>query len=866
MTMNRTDTYYRALLGYRKLVDEQRDCKLENKSVANSGTKADRIYFERKSCIIDRSWVDAIEKGLVFIEKAIKEDRQFIRSNGEVVPIEKVKNVSKSSVEHLARHSNLITRVHEGEDIIPDQLYTVEKLNDYAVYENRFLYMLLCYLRDFISTRYNKILEISNTYHGTMAMCKSAVTDKQTINYKVELEHTRRDDEYLIATNKEKAVIDRIDLLLKTVLAFLKTPLMEIVAKAPMLKPPVTKTNVLKMNNNFKGAMELYGFVTSYEGEGFEVTVEKTELSPFDEELALEIANTVTLSAFITYENALGLRKELLQSYNREEQRLREEEFQRGEERLEELRRQLKNNGITAEEYIVSLEDRVRLLDKRANELPRVQAKLETAQERLAAARAAMDEALAKEREARAALDTTQYKLDTQIKRYDDDMARVRQEHSNAISELHLRHEAELDRLRTEHESRMQMAEEAHRNELETVRAELEERLTAVREELEERLASLRGEVEETKSQLDTERREHTAELTRLNDDCERKLEMLRQLVASERERADSLAEAARVSDARLYALRFEIGEGFEEEGFVYEENFDELERTYRAFRKFYQEQWSKAKRHIRQDLLRAKKKGEEEQAQSELDETNAPDTDGEYTADIEVPTEEITEAPAEEITEAPVEETAEAPVEEPAEAPTEEITEAPAEEITEAPAEETAEVPAEEITEAPVEEITETPTEETAEVPTEEITEAPAEETAEAPAEEITEAPAEETAEAPTEEITEAPAEETAEVPAEETAEVPTEEITEAPVEEPVEEPAEAPVEEKNPAGLTDEQLEEIRENARKMAQGGEIYVGENTPNGSFALDSISEASYVGANESEEERATRTKGRKRKK
>ena len=34
MTMNRTDTYYRALLGYRKLVDEQRDCKLENKSVA----------------------------------------------------------------------------------------------------------------------------------------------------------------------------------------------------------------------------------------------------------------------------------------------------------------------------------------------------------------------------------------------------------------------------------------------------------------------------------------------------------------------------------------------------------------------------------------------------------------------------------------------------------------------------------------------------------------------------------------------------------------------------------------------------------------------------------------------------------------
>ena len=783
--MNRTDTYYRALLGYRKLIDEQRDCKLENKSVANSGTKSDRIYFERKSCIIDRSWVDAIEKGLVFIEKAIKEDRQFIRSNGEVVPIEKVKNVSKSSVEHLARHSNLITRVHEGEDIIPDQLYTVEKLNDYAVYENRFLYMLLCYLRDFISTRYNKILEISNTYNGTMAMCKSAVTDKQTINYKVELEHTRRDDEYLIATNKEKAVIDRIDLLLKTVLAFLKTPLMEIVAKAPMLKPPVTKTNVLKMNNNFKGAMELYGFVTSYEGEGFEVTVEKTELSPFDEELALEIANTVTLSAFITYENALGIRKELLQSYNREEQRLREEEFQRGQERLEELRRQLKNNGITPEEYIVSLEDRVRLLEKRANELPRVQTKLETAQERLAAARAAMDEAIAKEKEARVALDTTQYKLDTQIKKYDDDMARVKQEHADEVAELHLRHEAELDRLSAEYESRISQAEAAHRSELESVRSELEDRLASMREELEERLASLRGEVEAAKAQLDTERREHAAELTKLTDEHEKQLELLREFIANEKERADRFADAARVSDAKLYALRFEIGEGFEDEGFVYEENFDELERTYRAFRKFYQEQWASAKRHIRHDLLRAKKKGEdadappednsEEQTLTVTDETYAPEADGEYTDDINEGVE--ADAPAEEITEAPIEEVAEAPAEETAEAPTEEITEAPIEEVTEAPAEE--------ITEAPVEEATEVPTE---------------------------------------------------------------------------------CADEKNPAGLTDEQLEEIRENARKMAQGGEIYVGDNTPNGSFALDSISEASYVGANESEEEQAARAKGRKRKK
>ncbi len=797
--MNRTDTYYRALLEYRKLVDEQRDCKLENKSVAKSGTKADRIYFERKSCIIDRSWVDAIEKGLVFIEKAIKEDRQFIRSNGEVVPIEKVKNVSKSSVEHLARHSNLITRVHEGEDIIPDQLYTVEKLNDYAVYENRFLYMLLCYLRDFISTRYNKILDISNTYHGTMSMNKSATTDKQTINYRVELEHTRRDDEYLISTNKEKDVIDRIDLLLKTVLAFLATPLMEIVAKAPMLKPPVTKTNVLKMNNNFKGAMELYGFVTSYEGEGFTVTVEKTELSPFDEDLALEIANTVTLSAFITYENALGIKKELLRSYNQEEQRLREEEFENGQKRLEDLRRQLKNSGITPEDYIVSLEDRVRLLEKRANELPRVQARLDTAQERLAAARVQLDEAVAKEKEARGALDTVQYRLDTQIKKYDDDMTRVRAEHAEAVAELHLRHEAELDRVKNECDERISENDARHAQELDRTRAECDERIESIRLELQDRVTSAEAELSDARAQLDTQRREHTAELKTLSDDYERKLEMLRELVGMEKEKAEAFAEAARISDAKLYALRFEIGDDFGADGFVFEDNFDNLERTYRAFRKFYQEQWAKAKKHIRHDLLRAKKK----------DESDAEQTDGEA-AEAAEEVQEVTE----------VSNTYEAADNESAD------------------------------TEASVTEDIDTDSMGESTVSADDATDITGEATDTATADEDSDTAdeADDTIDEPTDTDT---ADESTDG---DTADEATDGDTE-----------QNGTEVQNPAGLTDEQIEEIRENAKRMATSGEIYVGENTPSGSFALDSISEASYVGASENNEKNGT-AKGRRKKK
>ena len=141
--MNHLDVYYRALLNYRKLTTANHDCTAMRSSIASADAEKDKIVIKRAYCTIENDWVEAIENGLVHIEKAIKEERQFIRSNGEVVPIEKVKRVSKETTKHLARHSNLITKYEEGEDIVPDKLYMIERLNDYAVYENRFLYMLL---------------------------------------------------------------------------------------------------------------------------------------------------------------------------------------------------------------------------------------------------------------------------------------------------------------------------------------------------------------------------------------------------------------------------------------------------------------------------------------------------------------------------------------------------------------------------------------------------------------------------------------------------------------------------------------------------------------------------------------------------
>ena len=73
----------------------------------------------------------------------MRESRQFILRQGQTVPVEKVKRVSRASVEHLSRHSELITKVPEpGGDLRPDKLHMTENVGTFAVYENRFLYML----------------------------------------------------------------------------------------------------------------------------------------------------------------------------------------------------------------------------------------------------------------------------------------------------------------------------------------------------------------------------------------------------------------------------------------------------------------------------------------------------------------------------------------------------------------------------------------------------------------------------------------------------------------------------------------------------------------------------------------------------
>ena len=316
--MKQTDLYYRAFREYREFTARERENQNQRRSIAASGAEFDRLETVKNICVIDEEWVKEIEKGLVFVEKAIREERQFIRNDGEVVPIEKAKSTSRASVIHLARHSDYITHLPDDpeDDLIPDKIFLLEKNSDFAVYENRFLYMLLVYTRDFIKVRLDKIREARNTCHIDMHIQKDVKFGSRHIVYETTLTEDRRDKAVSSWDKKDLEIYDRIEMAEHWVQALLGTPLMDQVSKVAMIKPPITKTNVLKMNHNFKMAVALYEYLSSYLGDGYDMQEVRRSFTPLSAEAADEISETVLLTSFLAYKNANNLEGELRESFD----------------------------------------------------------------------------------------------------------------------------------------------------------------------------------------------------------------------------------------------------------------------------------------------------------------------------------------------------------------------------------------------------------------------------------------------------------------------------------------------------------------------------------------------------------------------
>ncbi len=611
--MDSLDFYYRAFKDYRRETLKSNVCEKDRRAIAGANIEQDKLEATKYVVTIEEDWIKAIEDGLKFVEQAVAEERQFIRSNGEVVPIEKIRKISKDSVVHLAKHSDMITHLpeEEGDTIVPDQLYMVEKLSDYAVYENRFLYMMLCYIRNFIEYRLEKIDNLRRSYLGDMSVSKKITAKKRTLRIEMQVFEERSDNPYPIPDENCDKLVRRISDCREIINSLLNTDLMSQVAKSPMIKPPIVKTNVLKMNNNFKNALALYDYIASYKGDGFSYEEIKYNFAPYGEGLAEEVAEAANLATFIAYKAGNKLDEQLEITYQEEEHRRKAEAEQKLIQNLNRLKKRAAESGKSLEEYMVVLERRNRHLEKDSEELANIRLQLEQLLRQIEGLNAEKDE-----------LNRRITELQHTIELKETEIAELKQKYIEDIAALKKSHEGELARITGERDG-----------EIEAVKTEYADKMTATVNEYETRVGQLTAELNsatarEQTAVADCERRlgemkfamtDYDNEKKRLTDELEARLKQMErdcaESVKAEQVRAEAekiryeeelanAREQAALARGELDGIRIQQGKITPSTDYTSRDRFTELEQEYEAFQKFFKKQWEFTKKEIRKTIL----------------------------------------------------------------------------------------------------------------------------------------------------------------------------------------------------------------------------------------------------------------------
>jgi len=231
-----------------------------------------KLSKKQRTKSFDLEWVEMIEDSIVSLDNIVRNPRKFIVQEEDIVDISLARAISTESVKHLAQHTNFISSVDEDGMVTPNKILNVTKEESFEVYENRFIYTLLRNLNNFISRRMDAIkAAYINDNVLELNVDTSIFTGKTRVFYKLDLIGALPIDEVKNLENDDLSVVERIAKLQRIVMDFLSSPFAKQMVSSAPVRPPITRTNVILKNPDFKKALVLWQFVESYTKMGFSV-------------------------------------------------------------------------------------------------------------------------------------------------------------------------------------------------------------------------------------------------------------------------------------------------------------------------------------------------------------------------------------------------------------------------------------------------------------------------------------------------------------------------------------------------------------------------------------------------------------------
>lgn len=431
----------------------------------------DSIFGKTNEKVIDMDWVIAIEETLPYIQKAIEEQRRFIKQAENVVRIKKAKKI-----------------------------LTVEREEGFAIYENRVLLTLIHKALMFVDDKYSKMKDVPNDSYNNITMNRHLELNQQKLDFSVNYvneDHESLAEDLDVEDIESLSDFDRIRRIRQGLNECLATPLMKEIAKEPQVKPPLTQTNLLKENPNFKKAVELWNFLDTYKKQGFELVGEEyngkmTDENKEDVYLAMEFQHFMMS---ITTNPAL---RKMLQEKYEEENALAKEEADRPE-KVKEMVLEAQTEAVRKEEIEKLTAEITELKQKIAEQKQKIeeQANIIKTQEGKIAALENERESHAKQVEqmnadfaekTRIAEENFANRLSAKQKEFDDAqtahneyVTKLNTDNANKIAELNTNHSNEVAQLKSDYENRIDTINKENATATANLKSDYEGQLTSMK-------------------------------------------------------------------------------------------------------------------------------------------------------------------------------------------------------------------------------------------------------------------------------------------------------------------------------------------------------------------------------------------------
>ncbi|MGN0576322.1 MAG: DUF2357 domain-containing protein [Ruminococcus sp.] len=279
------------------------------------------ISFNRRIMkkTVDLSWVDAIEEGLIHIDKVIRNPRVTIEDQEEIVPIALSKKITVESIKHLAQHTNLIQEYdRKTGKITPSKVLNVYKEESLLTYENKFLNTLIDRLYIFVTRRYEKLKEVTknedaytvdystNTNYGNGGSCKFSM--------KVEISDVPEN-----SSESGYSTWDRIEKIKLAAESYKGSKFCQKMGNA-FIRPPVMKTNAIMKNVDLKACLVLWQFIEGYDKVGYDIYTADSAQNPSETFIAdlgrMAAMNYMLLGYHIGKENADDIKGKKSKAYS----------------------------------------------------------------------------------------------------------------------------------------------------------------------------------------------------------------------------------------------------------------------------------------------------------------------------------------------------------------------------------------------------------------------------------------------------------------------------------------------------------------------------------------------------------------------